>query len=125
MNGPHAVHAPHTARSGRRRSRLLAFLAGLGLAGCASAQPIRLSETGLGLWTARDFKATIRTGMRMGRGREPLPPMPIPVYNNFTDAELEAVFAYLQTLPAVKNRVPQPRPPVATAAAASAPVPGR
>lgn len=68
-------------------------------------------DTGLGAWTVRDFKATIRTGKHMGRGRPVLPPMPIPVINNFTDADLEAIFAYLQTLPAIKNRVPEPRPP--------------
>jgi cytochrome c551/c552 len=68
-------------------------------------------ETGLGKWTARDFKATIRTGRHMGRGREILPPMPIPVYSQMTDTDLESIFAYLRTIPAVKNRVPEPRPP--------------
>lgn len=67
-------------------------------------------ETGLGLWTARDFRQTIRTGRRMGRGRELLPPMPIPVYSQFSDEDLDAIFAYLRTLPAVRNRVPSPRP---------------
>jgi mono/diheme cytochrome c family protein len=75
------------------------------------------ADTGLGDWTARDFKATIRTGRHMGRGRAILPPMPIPVYNNFTDQDLEAIFAYLRTIPAVKNRVPEPRPTAAAAAA--------
>ena len=65
-------------------------------------------DTGLGQWTANDFKDTIRTGRHMGRGRPVLPPMPIPVYNNFTDRDLEAIFAYLRTIPAVKNRVPEP-----------------
>jgi hypothetical protein len=41
--------------------------------------------------------------------------MPIPVYNNFTDQDLEAIFAYLRTIPAVKNRVPEPRPTAAAA----------
>jgi hypothetical protein len=68
-------------------------------------------DTGLGKWTVADFKNTIRTGRHLGRGREILPPMPIPVYNNFTDADLEAVYAYLRTIPPVKNRVPEPRPP--------------
>jgi hypothetical protein len=66
-------------------------------------------ETGLGKWTARDFKATIRSGRHMGRGRAVLPPMPIQVYKNFSDPDLEAIFAYLQTIPAVKNQVPEPR----------------
>lgn len=70
-------------------------------------------DTGLGRWTVRDFMQTFRTGKRTGRGRAILPPMPIPVYNNFTDADLEAIYAYLRTIPPVKNRVPEPRPPVA------------
>ena len=74
-------------------------------------------ETGLGRWTARDFIATVRTGRHMGRGRPVLPPMPIPVYNNFSDRDLEAIFAYLRTLPAIKNRVPEPLPPAAAPAA--------
>jgi hypothetical protein len=75
-------------------------------------------DTGLGDWTVRDFVATIRTGRHMGRGREILPPMPIPVYSNFTDSDLEAIFAYLRTLPPIRNRVPEPRPPAAQPAAA-------
>ena len=46
-------------------------------------------ETGLGKWTLRNFTDTIRTGRHMGRGRPMLPPMPIPVYSNFTDDDLE------------------------------------
>ena len=73
-------------------------------------------DTGLGQWTAQDFKNTIRSGRHMGRGREVLPPMPIMVYNNMTDADLEAVFAYLQSLPPIKNRVPEPLAPAPVAA---------
>lgn len=69
-------------------------------------------ETGLGKWNLRTFMDTLRTGRHMGRGREILPPMPIPSYKNFTDEDLTAIFAYLQSIPAVKNRVPEPRPPV-------------
>lgn len=68
-------------------------------------------ETGLGRWTVQNFKDTIRTGRRMGRGRQILPPMPYPVYGNLTDEDLEAVFAYLQTIPAISNLVPEPLPP--------------
>ncbi|HSH91466.1 MAG TPA: c-type cytochrome [Ramlibacter sp.] len=69
------------------------------------------AETGLGKWTVNDFKATIRTGRHMGRGREILPPMPIPVYSQMNDRDLESIFAYLRTIPAVKNRVPEPWAP--------------
>ena len=69
------------------------------------------AETGLGKWTLRNFTDTIRTGRHLGRGRPILPPMPIPMYKHFTDEDLEAVFIYLQTIPAVKNHVPEPLPP--------------
>ena len=76
-------------------------------------------ETGLGRWTVKDFKDTIRTGRHMGRGRPVLPPMPIAVYNHFTDADLEAIFAYLQTLPPIRNHVPEPVAPAEPVAAAT------
>lgn len=68
-------------------------------------------DTGLGDWTERDFVQTIRTGRHLGRGREILPPMPIPAYSQMTDADLRAIYAYLRTVPAVKNRVPEPAAP--------------
>lgn len=75
------------------------------------------ADTGLGQWTLRDFVSTIRTGRHMGRGRPVLPPMPIPAYSNMTDADLEAIYGYLQSIPAIKNRVPEPWAPAAAAAA--------
>jgi mono/diheme cytochrome c family protein len=74
-------------------------------------------ETGLGKWTARNFIDTIRTGRHWGKGRPILPPMPVMVYANYSDEDLEAVFAYLQTLPAIRNRVPEPMSPEQIAAA--------
>jgi mono/diheme cytochrome c family protein len=69
------------------------------------------AETGLGKWTLRNFVDTIRSGRHMGRGRQILPPMPIPMYKHMTDEDLEAVFTYLKTIPAVSNRVPEPLAP--------------
>lgn len=68
-------------------------------------------ETGLGTWTEQNFIDTIRKARHMGTGRSLLPPMPAAVVANFTDADLAAIFAYLQSLPPVKNHVPAPRPP--------------
>ena len=76
-------------------------------------------ETGLGKWTLRNFKDTIRSGRHLGRGRPILPPMPIAMYKHMTDEDLEAVFSYLQSIPAISNRVPEPLPPPAAAAAAN------
>jgi len=56
-----------------------------------------------------------RRGFRMphqGQGRQILPPMPWPNYGQMTDADLKAVFAYLRQVPAVKNKVPDPIPPM-------------
>ena len=77
-------------------------------------------ETGLGGWSTRNFIETIRTARHQGRGRALLPPMPFPAYKNFTDEDLTAIFAYLQSIPAVKNRVPAPLPPAAPPAATAA-----
>ena len=68
-------------------------------------------ETGLGLWTARQFADTMRTGRHLGIGRPVLPPMPIPAYRHFRDEDLQAMFAYLRSLPPIRNRVPAPLPP--------------
>lgn len=74
-------------------------------------------ETGLGEWTKEQFIEMLRTGKSQGRsaGRQMLPPMP---WANFRhglldagNAEIDALWAYLRSLPPVKNRVPDPRPP--------------
>ncbi len=68
-------------------------------------------ETGLGKWTLRNFRDTLRTGRHMGQGRPILPPMPIPMYKHFTDADIDLIFGYLRSIPEVQNRVPEPLPP--------------
>ena len=73
-------------------------------------------DTGLGTWTEKNFIDTIRNGRHLGVGRPILPPMPAPVYANMTDEDLAAVFAYLQTVPPIKNKVPAPVPPVVAVA---------
>lgn len=68
-------------------------------------------ETGLGDWTEEQFIATMRTGKHQGKGRAVLPPMPYFMVGALTDPEIKALWAYLQSLPPVKNRVPQPVDP--------------
>lgn len=89
-----------------------------GISYTANLTPDR--ETGLGAWTEQNFVDTMRTGRHMGRGRPILPPMPWEMVGKLTDQDLKAVFAYLKTIPAVKNRVPQPAAPAAPTASASA-----
>ncbi len=71
------------------------------------------AETGLGSWTKENFVRTVRTGRHLGQGRPILPPMPIFAFRDLTDRDVEAIFAFLQTVPAIKNRVPTPTPPAA------------
>jgi mono/diheme cytochrome c family protein len=68
-------------------------------------------ETGLGNWTEEMFIAAIRNGRQQGKGRVLLPPMPWPMIRNLTDEDLRSIFAYLQSLKPVSNRVPQPVDP--------------
>jgi mono/diheme cytochrome c family protein len=67
--------------------------------------------TGIGAWTADNFISTIRNGKHMGAGRDLLPPMPWQNYAQMTDEDLRAMFAYLGTIPAISNKVPEPLAP--------------
>ena len=68
-------------------------------------------ETGLGDWTVEQFIATMKTGKDRGKGRPVLPPMPVQNLANLTDEDIRALFAYLQTIKPIRNRVPQPIDP--------------
>jgi hypothetical protein len=57
------------------------------------------------------FIATMKTGRHEGKGRPVLPPMPVQVIANLSDSDMRALFAYLQSLPPVRNRVPAPVDP--------------
>lgn len=66
-------------------------------------------ETGIaGTYTEEQFIMTIREGKKQGRGRMILPPMPWMVIRNMTDEDLKSIFAYLQTIKPVRNKVPEP-----------------
>ena len=67
-------------------------------------------ETGLGAWTRDQFVKSMRTGKHLGVGRPILPPMPWWALAGLTDQDISAVFAYLQSLPALRNKVPEPIP---------------
>jgi cytochrome c553 len=73
-------------------------------------------NTGLGIWTEEMFVRAIREGKHMGTSRPILPPMPWPMFRNLNDEDLTSIFAYLKTVPAITNHVPEPVPPAATPA---------
>jgi mono/diheme cytochrome c family protein len=69
-------------------------------------------ETGLGSWTEAMFVRAMRTGKHMGgEGRPILPPMPWYGLAALTDQDAAAIFAYLRSVPAVRNGVPAPKVP--------------
>jgi cytochrome c553 len=90
------------------------FTAWAGPWGVSFAANVTPDVTGLAGWTPEIFIATMRTGKHAGVGRPILPPMPWKLTGNLTDDDLRALFAYLQSLPAVSNRVPVPIPPAQT-----------
>jgi hypothetical protein len=57
------------------------------------------------------FIATMRTGRHQGKGRPVLPPMPVEMLRALNDEDIKSVFAYLQSLAPVRNRVPAPIDP--------------
>jgi mono/diheme cytochrome c family protein len=64
-------------------------------------------ETGLGNYSAAQIKESLRTGKRLD-GKMMAPPMSmfIPHFSGMTDDDLDAIVAYLQSLPAKKHKVP-------------------
>src|SRR5215472_7691925 len=63
-------------------------------------------NSGLGIWTEDMFVRALRTGRHMGTSRPINPPMPWPAFRNLNDADLTAIYAYLRSIPAIRNQVP-------------------
>lgn len=68
-------------------------------------------NTGLGIWTEEMFIQAMRTGRHYGIGRDILPPMPWQNLAALTDDDLKAIYAFLRSIPPIKNRVPNPVSP--------------
>lgn len=79
--------------------------------GLVYARNLTPDKTGLGEWTEQQFIQTLRTGRHQGTGRPLLPPMPWFNYGGMTDDDLKAVWAYLRSIPPIKNTVPDPKVP--------------
>ncbi|HZM62885.1 MAG TPA: c-type cytochrome [Vicinamibacterales bacterium] len=61
--------------------------------------------TGIGTrYNEASFLATMRTGKKPN-GTPIMPPMPSEVYQNMTDDDLKAIFAYLRTIKPIRNAV--------------------
>ena len=73
-------------------------------------------ETGLGRWSEEQFVRALRSGKHLGiaSGRPILPPMPWQSLAQASDEDLASIWAYLRSVPPVRNAAPQsvpaPRP---------------
>lgn len=69
-------------------------------------------ETGVGSWTDTEIKRAITRGERPQHGRLAGQPLGAPMWVNFyralTPGDLDAVVAYLRSVPAVRNEIPPP-----------------
>ncbi len=64
-------------------------------------------DTGIGNWTEDDIVRAIREG-HTPEDETLGPPMPVMVFNNLSDEDAHAIAAYLKSIPAVHNVVPEP-----------------
>lgn len=115
------VAAPYKPAPGRlwtiaTNDMLTAWSGPWGVSFSTNLTPDRNTGTGEGgPWTEDLFIKALRTGKHMGTSRDILPPMPWPNYGPMSDDDLKAIWAYLRTIPAITNHVPDPIPPAAAA----------
>ncbi len=81
----------------------------VGAWGITYAVNLTPDSTGLGSWKEDQFIKALREGKWMGleNTRPIMPPMPWQDFKSLTDGEIKAMFAYLKSIPAVHNIVPE------------------
>jgi mono/diheme cytochrome c family protein len=133
MNGIVACgncHTPQTPQgpvAGKEFAGGTPFREGFGVAYAPNITPD--PETGIGKWTDQQIITAIREGKRPD-GTIIGPPMPIPLYRDMSDADVQAIVAYIRAVPPVVNKVakseykvplpPAYGPPITAAVAAPA-----
>ncbi len=68
-------------------------------------------NTGLGIWNEDMFLRALKEGKHMGQSRPILPPMPWNWLAQLPEEDLKAMYAYLKSIPAIRNQVPTPLGP--------------
>jgi mono/diheme cytochrome c family protein len=94
--------ACHTAKGGQPFAGGLALQTPFGAIITANITPD--NTTGIGSWSADDFARAMHEGRRPG-GTYLYPAFPYTYYTKVTRADVDAIYAYLRTLPPVENRV--------------------
>ena len=81
--------------------------------GVSFAANLTPDQSGIGTWTEEQFKKALTQGKFKGLdgARILLPPMPWFNFTELKDEDTKAIFAYLKSLPPVKNVVPAHVPP--------------
>ncbi|WP_197424944.1 c-type cytochrome [Bordetella sp. N] len=96
----------HTAPEGQRNAGGRAMDTPFGTVYTTNITPDR--ETGLGGWSFAAFDRAMREGV--GRdGRHLYPAFPYTSFAKFSDGDMQALYAYLMTQPAVKAKPPETR----------------
>ena len=78
--------------------------------GVSFAGNLTPDATGTGSWTFKQFKTALTKGKYKGLdgSRTLLPPMPWQGFAAMNEDDLESIWAYLKSIPPVKNMVPAP-----------------
>jgi mono/diheme cytochrome c family protein len=116
-NAPHPAWTPEDAK----QRNVIATTTDMGTAwagpwGVSFASNLTPDKgTGIDEWSEAGFIQMARTGKHQGQpnGRGILPPMPWFNMKDLTDGDLKAIWAYLRSIPPVKNQVPFPIAPPA------------
>ncbi|HEY7168204.1 MAG TPA: c-type cytochrome [Candidatus Binatia bacterium] len=113
-NSPVPAWSPEDLKRGvlaSTNSNLTAWAGPWGVSFAINLTPDK--ETGLAEWNEQTFIDMARTGKHHGQsnGRDILPPMPWFNLKDLTDADLKAMWAYLRSLPPIRNQVPLPVAP--------------
>ena len=90
----------HTAQGGESFAGGLGFETPFGVVHSTNITPDQ--ETGIGRWTYADFERSMRRGIGDG-GEHLYPVFPYTHFAQITDEDMRALFAYMQTIPAVRR----------------------
>ena len=93
----------HTREGGTPFAGGRAFKTSFGTLYSSNITPDR--ETGIGAWSDGDFLRAVHTGVRPD-GSHLYPAFPYAAYSYLTDDDVQAIRAYLRTVPAVKSLTP-------------------
>lgn len=110
-DGCHSEHdysrvAAPVVPSGRGRGNVMSAMV-TGMPGTVVAPNITPdSATGIGSWTDGEKIRAIRDGVD-NKGRALFPMMPYSNYRNMSDLDVESVVAYMNSLPPVRNPLPE------------------